>query len=367
MAAGHSALLTLKSGQLGPSIYTKQRDAAQMNHKDQNAAKNSAFGPSLILHVGPPRTATTTLQKSVFPALKAHLCLQKLPYTSHSSVPRRFSSWSTTKSNTGYLIDPKAVEERLGGLNNHVSLAEDAKALHELFSIVKSLAHIISHNDHWENQQLRTLLRTALGVGASCAKSIGANVLVASESLSNSTFPMSLKESLFHRIQKLEVDAVCREWRLLTHGNIPVISFCLREPIDHLYSRYTRYMINCQANKRKALTPRSWTHAQCKALLVNRQHSALFPALHQSFSSYHSELGYIKVYTYQQLMDSHDVCSLLGLANEAKVGFASLPRENRSPMNARIRYDMIQEITSTLRAEGCFDMVMDERLFRDKK
>lgn len=157
---------------------------------------------------------------------------------------------------------------------------------------------------------------------------------------------------------------LCRAWQEV-NGVAPRILLCLRDPVDHMVSRYLRYAaFQVSGGAEAALRPVDYLESQFE-LHRSNPHGSLFATLfHKSFLHYCYGHGYVRAVGYEELVASDNVFALLGLGSQEGIPFHSLPREN--PIGHLFPEDRIREIRRlmkrTLKAHGFFELMLQERL-----
>lgn len=301
----------------------------------------------------------------MFPKLRNHLSLSKLPYVFHADAGTIYRVTHQTSETGKLFISIPKTQRRLKELHDNLEDSGD-EARHELFTIIRSLAALEDNyeEDHGTSKGLLTL-RQALAVAAAMAYKSKKRLLIASESLSNSIYTLypDLRNGKWKTDPPpLEAEIITREWKALTNGEIPMVSFALRSPISHLCSRYVRYYSNAKQGGINPLKPETWIAKQVEIDGNSRQHSGIFPALHKSYIKYHSRLGYCRPYGFKELVESLDVCATIGLSGEQCMRFTDLPKENESIIKPDDLKILESRVVAALDLADYLQLVLNEQV-----
>jgi hypothetical protein len=323
-----------------------------------------ASDPQLYLHIGPPRTATTTLQRYFFPTLENHIVLQKqaFQFTGDSAKEKTYIQYDhKNESIRGF--SASGVERRLAILEHspHGIDSEARDELHTMLKIVTQLA-CLNQSVH-DTKLLRAIIKRVIFASTN-HKSTSDNkrLIIAGEWLSNSPAALSPLDKPMQRTLPSQI--IVDIWRELS-GTFPIMGFCLRSPVDLLCSRYFRFLGNTHPLTIKQLrSPGSWTLSQCQLFKRSPFHSALFPAFHKTFLKYHAKLGNIRPYGFAALQKTSDIAKLLGIPFEPCISFRELPKENAMGGKiAALKEEVAQQVISILRREGLYDRMHNEQMY----
>lgn len=260
----------------------------------------------IYLHAGLPRTATTALQKDVFPPLKT-ICYIGKPF-----------------HNRGMQNGPfKPIQVVREACNRHLS--GDSSGLRDLGVMQATLLLAIKRS-------LRDNLETAsfIELWCSCAElaagMLGQPVLYSDESLAESA-------SGLEGVLKYG-DGVPLE-RLHESGFLDKVSLSvvLRDPLEFLTASYYKAMEHRHRLRWPASSFRDYMELQEVIYKRSPSASRIFLCLHRSASAHFKRLNPNAVITlFSDLVASdHVVDTLLGFrTGEAPVSLSSLPRENQS-------------------------------------
>lgn len=303
----------------------------------------------LILHIGVPRTATTTLQNHVFPRGQSYVYLGKDSVSIQAKPPGKGKSGEALLGMIEEFRQPLVLEPSTGRFGRKLE-----QALFWL-PILVSL----------QPDEKRTALYEQL--------------LLACRSLRDAAIPVDrylLSQERFsitrgtYRGEGSSPEAhppfvwLCRAWQEV-NGIAPRILVCLRDPVQHMVSRYLRYAaFQVSGGAESALRPVEYLEKQFE-LHRSNPHGSLFTTLfHRSFLRYCCDHGFVRAVGYEDLVASDNVFALLGLVEQERISFHSLPREN--PIGHLFPEDRIREIRRlmkrTLKAHGFFEPMLHERL-----
>lgn len=321
----------------------------------------------LLLHIGPPRTATTTLQKHVFPNVSHHLCLQKKAYRYHLKAAEL--QGCDIIPGQGYVIDYNQMKMMLGSLRETGLQAESSRDT--LYFLVSASSETLCMRSVQQSRMKKLwyqLLVQSLRLAAETVldEQGWSGLVIASEALSNTTVGIRGSLKAVADQDSLQTSVLCSAWREGVHGPIPHISFCLRDPIDYILSRYLRHCANRSSKDAPGsrLSPEQWLAVQAEAFSSQPQLSALFPAFHLSFTRFHARHGFIRPYGFEELLATDDVFALIGLDHEAKFSFSSLPRENRLRGLSQSAENIKVRIEATLKELQLFEQLRNEQIYR---
>lgn len=317
--------------------------------------------PSLILQVGTPRTASTTLQRHVLPRTRSILALYKKAYSRcihDSGLGTAIDGGLTKLSPTDFLASLSKIQAS----QPH----QQATMLGEGFSLIIAAARI-SCAPGKSALFSHLALQYALAIYRDLALSQGpgAPLVVAAERLSNHDFAITSQTGFIRSAITIPAVRIVEAWKAIHAGMEPKVrlSACLREPIPHLASRYLRCNVSRRSNGLRPLTVDEYVD---RHVWVHRRHpfaSALFPVIHREFIRYHKPLGEVYAFGFRALLRSEDVFSLMGIPEQEPLAFASLPHENQAAINREDRHSLEAGIMSALDRNGYLRIVNDNQLF----
>ena len=111
------------------------------------------------------------------------------------------------------------------------------------------------------------------------------------------------------------------------------------------------------------LSPTEYIQKQCKLETNHQGTSALTPAMHAEFMKQLQKYALVKAFGFQELLNSDDVFSLMGLQGEDKYTFRNLPKENKLPFTKEQEQAIEIEITQALKQSGFYDRIMKAQIF----
>ena len=302
--------------------------------------------PAAILHIGTPRTGTTVLQKHLFPKCKRAFIVSKKAYGSSGNTRYKQNPLIgfTTKEELSLLLqnsEPGQINTEEYFIKNIITpLAQisrdkrDAEVEHLICLAVRKLIQTKSD---------KTLLLSSERI-CDCSASL----------TGDSRHTLADEEFLVYSLAR-----VCTQ----VNGQIPLITVCFREAISYLRSKYTRTLTLLSIEKKKRISPREYIQKQ-SVLESNRPGtSALTPAMHTEFIKQLQHHAFVKAFGFQELLNSDDVFSLLGLRGEDKYAFRDFPRENKLPFTKEQEKAIETEITRALKQYGFYDRIMKAQMF----
>ena len=219
---------------------------------------------NFVIHIGAPRTGTTTLQKHIFMKARETYVICK----------EAFQAGVTNKTNLG--VSTFSIQDFLGGTNKQEIILETKSNNKKLLDIILSLTQA---NACFNDQKLQTCLRDLLET--IYLKSREQNVLISSERLIESS--ASLDGNSFHlkgSEQEFSIFTLLNNFPLKF---TPQVVVCLREPVDYLVSKYFRTVIQRDRKNLRYLTPEEYISKQIILENSLAGSSALAPAIHSEF------------------------------------------------------------------------------------
>ena len=115
--------------------------------------------------------------------------------------------------------------------------------------------------------------------------------------------------------------------------------------------------------RQRDLSPTEYIQKQSILESNNPGTSALTPAMHSVFIKQLQQHSFVKAFGFQELLDSDDVFSLMGLQGEDKYAFRDFPRENKLPFKKDQEQAIEIEITKALKQYGFYDRIMKVQMF----
>lgn len=260
------------------------------------------FKMTLFLHAGLPRTATTVMQRAVFPNLRTISYVGK--HADNIRMSERFA--------------PARV--MLDECRRHTR--GDAGAMHRLRRIVPSvlLALTVANVDNREWRRMAESIAECLDIAAN---EIGPHVLYSDESLVESASGQAAELRMGDAVPLEQLHAI----GLLQRARLSVV---LRDPIEFLTASYYKSMENHRLHRFSFDE-----YIRRQLVIYERKPSAsrIFLCLHRTAAAHFRKLCPATVaIDYRQLIAAnHALDMLLGTrTGEAAVPLHSLPRENRS-------------------------------------
>ena len=305
----------------------------------------------IFIHIGAPRTGTTTLQKHVFPQLKNTYLYSKSAYDT-SGI---FSKQSPAIANKTDNHSPTFTRKDFSEISNN----QDRTDFLRKYIINPSLYSSQENNNTITAQSPYKILSKAVELICNSDK----NCLISSERLcdtSASLYCFSTHQGGVNRC--LPIKPLCQA--ISENGGIPLINICLREPIQYLRSKYIRTcLLRREHLNQRELSAKEFIIKQANLEKSSPGTSALAQAMHSSFISQLHENAFVKAFGFRELLTTDDVFALMGISSEKAVDFRSLPQENSSKINQEIKNNIDYEIETSLRECGLYDRVQAEQLY----
>lgn len=317
---------------------------------------------TLILYCGTPRTATTSLQKHVFPRIINYLCIHKQPYSfSREAIQGLPGSFSST---------PNAVGVDMHSLKLSIKFLNDASVIDEnwrnsTFAILRYLSSALGIRSCKQAKVYHALLSEALAMARRAARNYPMRgIIYATEGLSNTTFPLTCDPAVLTTTEKLPVEVIANAWSDMAENGEVRIVFCLRDPLEHITSRYLRYKHNKTRSKlsHAIVGEQEWIMRQCKAYNDNPVCSAFFPCFHMEFVKFHHRLGFVRSVGFQDIIHSSDILSALGLNERARINIAKAMPENSAGVDAVTRHETLSKIKEALGQSGYLEKMYMQQM-----
>ena len=290
-----------------------------------------------IIHIGTPRTGTTTLQKHLFDKSRSNAIASKEPFQGgakgHGSTVK--IKQEDTQQPQEKLRFASRNSDHLSYLTKLSMLAADPRNA--------ELAGKLTKNYYVEINRSST----------------GSTILFSSERFSDSS-------------ASLNGDSISKGGNILIYHLLSIsktakeainVLACFRNPIPYLRSKYIRTCLHRSNIKARNLSPHEYIQKQAILESNNPGISALTPAMHSEFIKQLQQHAYVKAFGFQDLLASDDVFSLMGLQGEEKYAFRDFPRENKLPFTKEQEQVIEVEITKALKQCGFYDRIMKAQMF----
>ena len=293
----------------------------------------------LIIHVGLPRTGTTTLQKSIFKLTNKTLVLSKDPHKASSKVNEKSIFINTH--------DPR---------NNFYE--NIAKQLYDEIFVCALKLSVDRNRVEFKNR-----LEEAISKTWEISEDSKKQILFATERLVDTSTSID-GNSINNPNSEVEfpIHPLCHFTSQI--GILqPSITVCMREPIKYLRSKYLRTVSHRRSLTFRALSPIEFIQKQAKLEINSPGTSVLTPAMHAVFIKQLQQHAFVKAFGFQELLASDDVFSLMGLQGEEKYAFRDFPKENKLPFSKEQEQAIEIEITQALKQYGFYDRIMKAQMF----
>lgn len=296
---------------------------------------------NFLIHIGAPRTGTTTLQQHIFPHAKRHIVAQKKPKTNSF---RKLTIETAEK----YLLSNKDTIE---------DLSEYASAL--IFTSTLKLATPAEQNKHRYSRLLVESLKNL----KKFSDKPDLKVLISSERLCDTEAANTIfTRHHFNHDHELLCHTLCKTMSSRM-GEQALVIVTLRSPIAFLKSRYLRSIPQRAHRKQRMLSPTEYIEKQVMLETNYPGTSTLIMAMHAEFIKQLQRHAFVKAFGFQELLASDDVFSLMGLQGEDKYAFRDFPRENKLPFTKEQEQAIEIEITQALQQYGFYDRIMKAQMF----
>ena len=308
----------------------------------------------LFVHVGAPRTATTVLQKYLFPLSDRNLVLSKKPFG---------NSCSTQDGGSGHF------SLSLGDVDGYLKQArEDLDAVDwSEFAMRLVLPMSVSLGCASTSGLARRLLLSRFAdvmqlVDVAASKN-EKGILLSSERLSDTS--ASLNGDSAHRdgnetlLPSLSLGAFVRS----LHRFTVCFMVCFREPISYLASKYSRTCLQRSSRELRRLSSQEFIRKQCTLERNAPGSSAIFVAAHSKYLKALQTSGFVKAFGFSDLLGSKDIFRDLGLFGEKRYSFQGFAKENSSNASNEEKALIESEIRLELERQSFLDYVLDSQLF----
>ena len=296
---------------------------------------------NIIIHIGAPRTGTTTLQQHIFPHAKNHIVAQKKPKTNS------FRMLTIESAEEYLLLNKDAIND----------LSEYASAL--IFTSTLKLATPGEKNKQRYSELLTKSLNNLKKLGSKTDQKI----LISSERLCDTEAANTVFSShQFNHESELLCQTLCKTISSQI-GEQALVTVTLRSPIAFLKSRYLRSIYQRAARKQRMLKPQEYIEKQAILETNHPGTSTLIMAMHSEFIKQLQQHAFVKAFGFQELLASDDVFSLMGLQGEEKYAFRGFPRENKLPFTKDQEQAIEAEITQALKQYSFYDRIMRAQMF----
>ena len=295
----------------------------------------------IILHIGAPRTGTSTLQKHILPLARNIFLFSKEAYKP-----------SLSETSTG------SVRMTIGDLKEKINEVRIDNNKTEFMQLLMTC--LLGACREKPHPQCIDIAMNAISKMVKEAE--GRTILFSSEKLCDTSASLqgdshhTKTDTAFgvHSLSRIYSKAIQRKAN---------ICLCLREPIEYLRSKYLRTVVQRHLTKSRQLSASEYIHKQTTLETSNPGTSALAPAMHAEFIKQLQQHAFVKAFGFQELLASDDVFSLMGLQGEDKYAFRDFPRENKLPFAKEQEQAIEVEMTQALKQYGFYDRIMKAQIF----
>ena len=305
------------------------------------------------IHIGLPRTATTTIQKYLLPKAKNKLIFQKHAYLSSGKIsdPPNSSSYSSVSS----------LVEQLKAMEPPLEEPQRSNFVREVLLFI-SLQPVGWNQSEERTKKLETARKITISLLENAAKAHKKDILISTERLADTRSSFICYSTLK---EEKEFPAITLATAVKNYtDNASCIITCLRDPVPYLRSKYLRTFLQRRNMKgERDLSPTEFIQKQSILESSYPGTSALFPAIHSEFIRQLQKHSFVKAFGFRELLNSDDVFSLIGLQGEDQIAFRDLTRENKLPFTKEQEKAIEIEITQALKQYGFYDRVMKAQMF----
>lgn len=300
----------------------------------------------IIFHVGAPRTATTVLQKYVFPSSKRYFCLSKNPFEASGILAK--------KASLANEYSREFVDSMLR--DDVISSEEKVNFFKFAFGLLPLKMSTFPENKELGLMFKKALFRLSISANAFEGALVSTERFVdTSASLNGDSMHKSKSDSSFPVYQVLR--------RVYEFGFSSRVLVVLRDPFEYLRSKYCRTCFQRRSSGSRHISASEYIDKQCKLELQWPGTSALSVAMHASFVRSLSQYSYVKAIGFRDLLASSDVFRLMGMQGEMPINFGDLPAENSLNLPGLSRSSLRDAIKNSLVVNGFYDRVLQEKLY----
>ncbi len=307
---------------------------------------------TFIIHIGAPRTATTTLQKHIFPYCKNKMVFSKIPFNSSGTVTNRKKSigqWNSY-STLAYINSISKMKEI-----DHYDFANQV-----LFPSASCLAH--DPTKSISPKRWYPVMKSAINFLLERSAIEKKDIFISSERLCDTAASFICQSRHEEFSCKFPIIPFCESINEFTKSECLVL-VTLREPLSYLRSKYSRTVIQRRLTGARFLTPHEYIQKQSNLEINNPGTSAITPAMHLTFIKLLMNYSFVKAIGFRELTCSKDIFSLLGLNGESKYSFQKLPKENKLASSPLEINEIDDQIKSSLKQNGFYNRILNEQLF----
>ena len=298
----------------------------------------------VIVHIGTPRTGTTTLQKNVFQFLRRHELFTKTPYTAQGLFTSHRGRSEFTPAGMHAFI--RSIEDPGSRPSNaHISDA------------IRALATASSHVDRATRLTTYKLL---VDLMRQVMSQFTAPIFLSNERYCDSG--ASLNGDSRHT-EDAEFGIYPLTRALIASGVAPSIVVCLREPIAYLRSKYLRTVEQRKSRGLRFLSIKEYLGKQINLEKTSPGTSALTPAMHSQFVRQLQRYSFVKAFGFRDLLSSDDVFSLMGLLGEAEISFKDLSAENALNASGGVNQSIENEIIQVLKSYELYERMRGSQMY----
>ena len=291
-----------------------------------------------FIHIGAPRTASTTLQGHIFNHSTTCNLFCKEPYKPTLKQKRGIANNPTSfhkPLQEGDLITKRDLFERI--CHQSIFLTQpNCSPIYEKLLIQSIRLSIQTNQKEKILFSTERLSDTSASLNGECTHKL----------FSDKEFPIF---PLTRTLKKIGIN--------------PTIIVCLRSPIQYLRSKYARTILQLHRSQFKNdLSPNTFIENQIALEKEIPGTSALTPAIHKNFISKLNAFSKVHAFGFNELTRSSDVFNLLGISGERKIPFHSAPVENKISNDSQWNYLVESEIIESLKKNHILEEIISNRL-----
>jgi len=297
----------------------------------------------VIVHIGAPRTGTTTLQKNVFPFLQKHDLFTKTPYTAQGLfTSHRGRSEFTPAGMHSFIRSIESPDSRPS--NAHISDA------------IRALVTSASHVNRTINVATSALLVDLIHQLRSQS---AAPIFLSNERYCDSGASLN-GDSRHTEDSEFGIYPLMRA--IIASGVVPSVVVCLREPIAYLRSKYLRTVKQRKSRGLRFLSIKEYIEKQVFLEKTSPGTSVIAQAMHSEFLRQLQRYSFVKAFGFQDLLSSEDVFSLMGLVGEPEISLKHVSAENQLSVSGEANETAERQVVEALKVYELYEKIKSTQM-----
>ena len=303
------------------------------------------------IHIGAPRTGTTTLQKHLFPKIINQTTFTKTAYAGSALQEK-----NTNKMQGG---TPAQLLKEIESSRREFKNKKNATDYLKRVIIPSSIYCSHDPRDSNNKEEYSPVLHKAV---QSIAQE-NPEFFISSERLCDTSASLECTSTHKGNIRRtFPIFALCEA--LSSNAISTCICLSLRSPIPYLRSKYLRtFWQRRRTLGMRDLSPDEYIKKQSILETNHPGTSSLTHAMHSEFLKQLQKYAFVKAFGFQELLNSDDVFKLMGLQGEDKYAFRNFPQENRLFFTKEQEKAIETEIIKALKRYDFYDKITNTQMF----